>query len=121
MAAALLAGCGGSAAATPPIRQTQSAGALTTADQIGAGGCAFSVDGLVWYAVPSGVVPPFDYSHLRCAGVATTGAGATPPIPSWARPRGPTQTIFVATSLQETYSLGGMQAIAGLAHAAGLR
>jgi hypothetical protein len=117
----LLAGCAGGAAATPPPpRAIQTTGNLTTADFVTGNGCAFSVDGLVWYSLPGGPAAPFDYSRLHCTGASTVSAGRTPPLASWATPNGPTQALFVATSLQEAYSATGMEAIANLAHADGL-
>jgi hypothetical protein len=119
-AVVLLAGCSGGAATTPPVRGIETTGNLTTADLVSGSGCAFSVDGLVWYTLPAGPAAPFDYGSLRCTGSSAVSASGTPPLPSWATPNGPTQAIFIATSLQEAYSANGMQAIADLAHGNGL-
>jgi hypothetical protein len=87
----------------PPVAPNSSA----VIDQA-AHACSVTVDGLISYAVPAGVFAPIDTNHLSGCGGSVI---AMPPIPSWARPTGPTRTVFVATSLQETYSLAGMQTI----------
>src|SRR5579871_352638 len=72
--------------------------------------CSVSYDGVIWYRVPAGTFSPIDVKHARCA----TGLSAidAPPLPAWAIPDGPTQTRFVATSLQQAhYVAGGMQSI----------
>jgi hypothetical protein len=70
--------------------------------------CAVSEDGLLWYLVPAGSFSPIDVNREQCAPDALA-ADSAPPIPAWAKPDGPTQTRFVAVSLQETYSLEGME------------
>lgn len=72
--------------------------------------CDVSYDGMVWYSVPTGSFSPIDVRQERCAAGALA-ANASPAIPAWAKPSGPTKAIFVATSLQEAYSLAGMQSI----------
>jgi hypothetical protein len=94
--------------------------ALTTADRIAGGPCSVSSDGFIWYALPDGTIPPIDFTRADCSGAATTAADVVPPLPSWSRPAAPTQAIFVATSLQDTYSLAGMQGIERDAEGAGL-
>ncbi len=72
-------------------------------------GCNVSYDGLVFYAVPAGDFSPLDVRQVDCG--ATLARNPNPPLPQWAHPSAPTKTIFVATSLQEAYSLEGMQSI----------
>jgi len=94
--------------------------ALTTVDRIAGGPCSVSSDGFIWYALPEGAIPPIDFTRADCSGPATTSADIVPPLPRWSRSAAPTQAIFVATSLQDTYSLGGMQGIERDAEGAGL-
>ena len=77
--------------------------------------CSVSYDGLIWYAIPSGSFPPILHRHASCEGALSLGA--TPPVPSWARPSGVTHAIFTAASLQETYVAGGMQSLEAVASA----
>jgi len=118
--ALFLSGCGGSV--TVPNHDTFGIGtssvALTTVDITQGGPCSVSVDGFVWYALPNGIVPPIDFEHVNCKAPATISSSAVPALPNWSRPSAPTQALFVATSLQEAYSLQGMQQIAGLAQTA---
>jgi hypothetical protein len=118
--ALFLSGCGGSV--TVPNHDTFGIGtssvALTTADITQGGPCSVSVDGFVWYALQNGIVPPIDFEHVNCKAPATISSSAVPAPPNWSRPSAPTQALFVATSLQEAYSLQGMQQIAGLAQSA---
>jgi len=93
---------------------------MTTVDFTMGGPCSVSTDGFVWYNLPSGMIPPIDFTQASCSAPATIDSNGAPPIPRWAKPTGSTQAIFVATSLQETYSLGGMQAIEYDAEAAGI-
>jgi hypothetical protein len=119
-----VAGCGGSITVPQQTTHMYAAGvsttALTTIDQSVGGPCSVSVDGFVWYALPTGVFPAIDFTKTNCKTSGALDANAVPQLPSWARPVGPTKAIFVATSLQETYSLSGMQAIEGLAESAGI-
>jgi hypothetical protein len=75
-----------------------------------ASACSVSYDGVIWYQVPAGTFSPIDVRHAHCSnGLSTINA---PPRPSWALPRGQTQTRFVATSLEQAhYVPGGMQSI----------
>ncbi|MBD5656003.1 MAG: hypothetical protein IAI50_12615 [Candidatus Eremiobacteraeota bacterium] len=93
---------------------------LSTADRASGGPCTVSVDGFVWYALGEGAVAPIDFQHVRCAAPGTLDGNVLPAIPSWAKATGPTEAIFVATSLQETYSLAGMQNIARVARGYGI-
>jgi hypothetical protein len=70
-------------------------------------GCTVSYDGLIWYAVPPGHFSPLDVRSSKCG--ADLGSDPNAPIPVWALPNGPTKAIFVATSLQQRYSVPGMQ------------
>jgi hypothetical protein len=72
--------------------------------------CSVSYDGVIWYQLPAGQFSPIDVKRTRCPnGLSTIAA---PPRPAWAIPEGPTQTRFVATSLQQAHFVsGGMQSI----------
>ncbi len=94
--------------------------ALTTVDESSAGPCAVSTDGFVYYTLPAGAFAPIDFTNVNCTNSATIDANAHPPLPAWSHANGPTQAIFVATSLQEDYSLDGMQNIEGIASSAGV-
>lgn len=116
-----LAGCAGGGS-TPPLGGLpmqypagRSDVPLTLADRAAGGACAVSADGFLWYALPSGTYPPIDFAHVRCAAPGTLAADTAPPMPQWSQPNGPTQAIFVATSLQEAYSIPGTLAIEALA------
>ncbi len=93
---------------------------LTTIDNIAGGPCSVSVDGSVWYTLPNGLFPAINFTRISCEAAASSDAQVIPRIPAWARPSAPTQAIFIATSLQEAYSLVGMQAIERLANSAGI-
>lgn len=126
----VLAACsgGGTPPSPPPspLTPTQhfpagsSSVSMATADFVMGGPCAVSMDALVWYSVSSGSIPPVDFTHVRCNAPATIGANGMPLTPRWATLSGATQAIFVATSLQEAYSLPGMQAIEHDAEGAGI-
>ncbi len=74
-----------------------------------AASCTVSYDGFISYRVPSGSFSPIDVRSSNCA--AQLGRNPSPTVPSWAKPNGPTKTVFVATSLQQAYSVAGMQSI----------
>lgn len=76
--------------------------------------CAVSADGFIWYTVPAGSFAPIDVKREQCP-VSALQSKASPSIPAWATPSGTTQTIFVATSLQEKLSPSGMQMLEGVA------
>lgn len=103
-----LAACSGKGG-IPPLGDRQNLSSTTLIDAASQP-CTISYDGLIWYSIPSGSFAPVQQQHSTCAR-STLSLNATPPIPSWAKPSGPTQTIFVATSLQENYTAGGMQAL----------
>ncbi len=123
-ALALSACGGGTISPHVPIQQHFPAGtskvSMTTADFTMGGPCAVSMDGFAWYTLPSGAIPPIDFTEASCSAPATIESNGPPPIPMWAKPTGTTQALFVATSLQETYSLQGMQAIEHEAEAAAI-
>ncbi|HTV74595.1 MAG TPA: hypothetical protein VME66_12945, partial [Candidatus Acidoferrales bacterium] len=72
-----------------------------------ANACTVSYDGLISYAIPPGSFSPIDVRSSTCG--VTLQANPNAVIPRWAIPDGPTQAIFVATSLQQAYSVQGMQ------------
>jgi len=76
--------------------------------------CVLSDDGFIWYRVPAGTFPPIYVRYARC-GLDKLGQDPRPPLPRWSIPTGPTQTRFIATSLQQTVSLAGMQSLERLA------
>ena len=77
--------------------------------------CTVTSDGVISYTLPQGAFSPID---VRSNSSCSLGSSSSPPIPSWARPSGPTNAIFVATSLQEAYSPTGMQMLEQAAAAA---
>lgn len=79
--------------------------------------CSVSYDGTLWYQVLPTTFSPIDVRFERCAS-ASLIATQNVPAPSWAIPTGPTKAIFVATSLQQAYSVEGMQALEADASAA---
>ncbi len=113
----ILSGCSGNSSFVPTTTpQTSSEVAGASVYDASTMTCAVSYEGVVWYTIPAGSFSPIDVQKTQCAAHALTQAQA-PPIPAWAKPQQPTQAIFVATSLQEGYSLGGMQALAQVAQA----
>jgi hypothetical protein len=72
--------------------------------------CSVSYDGILWYAVPAGTFPPIDVRRSTC-GAGWLSRTLDPPVPHWAKPDGPTQTEFLATSLQQAVSLAGMRSL----------
>jgi hypothetical protein len=106
-----LVACGGGQN-IPPMSD-QAPGGTTpgaTVFDVSAAACAVSYDGFVWYTVPAGGFSPIDLRQAKC-GTSTLSVAGTPARPSWAIPHGPTQTRFIATSLQGAFSLGGMESI----------
>ncbi len=77
--------------------------------------CAVSYDGGLWYRLPATDFPPIEFTRVRCAMRGVIASDAPTRVPHWARPNGPTKAIFVASSLEEAYSLSGMQTIARIA------
>lgn len=102
---AALAGCSGGHA-LPPLGGSSGHGVFDRATSA----CEVSGDGIVWYRVNAGTFAPIDVQTERCSASALQSV-AGPPIPSWAKPGGATQTIFTAASLQEQYVPGGMEAL----------
>lgn len=76
--------------------------------------CAVTYDGFLWYRVPSGHFSPIDLNRTQCGSFALDRDFAAP-RPHWAIPHGPTQTRFVALSLQQKFSLSGMVALERIA------
>uniref|UniRef100_E6Q3V6 Uncharacterized protein n=1 Tax=mine drainage metagenome TaxID=410659 RepID=E6Q3V6_9ZZZZ len=104
---ALATACGGaSGVVLPPQPVLRGMGVVDTSTQP----CVVSYDGIISYSVPSGSFSPIDIRSERCA-AASLNADSVPPIPAWAKPTGPTQAVFIATSLQEAYSVPGMESI----------
>lgn len=102
-----LAACAGGGSNGPlpstPSSITKNAGVV---DQ-SATSCSVSADNVIWYTVPSGGFSPIDAKYTNgCTGLS---ANRTPAVPSWAKPNGPTQAIFVAASLEEDYQPGALQ------------
>lgn len=102
----ILGGCSGGGVIPPPAPHIVGVGVFDASSQQ----CDVSYDGLIWYSVPAGSFSPIDVRQERCTATALRSDPA-PPIPSWAKPSGATQAIFVATSLQQAYSIAGMQSI----------
>lgn len=95
----------------PPVTVNGSGNVVDSATQP----CTVSEDGAISYALPAGQFSPIDLGRpSSCPGL---GSNPAPSIPSWAKPRGSTQTVFVATSLQEEFSIIGMQNIENFAAA----
>ena len=125
----LLAGCGGGASSQLPPAPTPTPGethvppgfsiASLVASHASVGGCTVSFDGLLRYTLPVGDFAPIDVSYTSCQPSALS-ASNTPPIPTWAKPIGPTQTIFTAVSLQDAFSQSGFDAVANAYHQVGV-
>lgn len=98
------AACSGGRSALPPLGGSKGSGVFDAATSQ----CSVSYDGFIWYAVPAGSFAPLDVHKETCAPSALQ-IEPNPPIPAWAKPSGPTNAIFVATSLQENYATGGME------------
>jgi hypothetical protein len=75
-------------------------------------------DAAVWYSVQPGTFSPLRVSANDCPADAL---GIVPaPVPSWAKPNGPTQAVFSAVTLVEKPRGGPIEPIAATAHAAGV-
>jgi hypothetical protein len=109
----VLAGCSGRGTSIVPLAGGK--GGVGVFDAA-TSNCAVSYDGFVWYSVPAGSFAPIDVTREQCATDALHSDTA-PSIPSWAKPSGPTQALFVAASLQEKLPLGGMQILENIAKA----
>lgn len=104
-------GCGGTA--LPPVHDVpRSSGVF----DYGHEACTVSYDGKISYTVPSGPFSPIDIRQSSCPPAALSSE-PNASLPAWAHPTGSTQALFVATSLQEAYSLAGMQSIETVAAA----
>jgi hypothetical protein len=110
-----LAACGGggSSPAIPPAPGGSTNPQATVVDA-SSQSCSVSYDGFVWYTVPAGGFSPIDVLQSKCAR-SSLSSNLSPARPAWSIPRGPTQTRFVATSLQDGDVLAGMQSIEGAA------
>ncbi|HEY5341839.1 MAG TPA: hypothetical protein VIK27_12490, partial [Candidatus Aquilonibacter sp.] len=106
VAASLLAGCGGSGA-RPWIPPSPPAIPGIGVYDRAAGACDVSYDGFIRYSVPAGSFSPIDVRSSTCG--LNLAADPNPPIPQWAIPGASTKAIFIATSLQQAYSIAGMQ------------
>jgi hypothetical protein len=80
--------------------------------------CRVSSDGAVWYRVPVGAFSPLEVIANDCPAQSLGTVAA--PVPSWAKPNGPTQAVFSAVSLVEKPRVGPLEPIADVAHAAGV-
>lgn len=103
-----LAACSGGATTLPNVPPSPPALAGVGIFDESTSGCTVSADGLIFYRVPASTFSPMVVTQERC-NAGTLGATQSVAVPSWAVPNGPTKAIFVATSLQQTYSLSGMQ------------
>ncbi|MBV8282002.1 MAG: hypothetical protein JO347_08060, partial [Candidatus Eremiobacteraeota bacterium] len=105
---------------TEPRQAFLSPGDSVVSEVVGSGTCEVSYDGFIWYATGPGSFAPLVIRTSRCSNGSRLASLLQPPIPAWARPHGPTHTLFVATSFQEIPSRAGMHRIAALAHAHGI-
>jgi hypothetical protein len=111
---AALALCSGAAVAAPG-----STNDAPVYDRLAdAASCRASSDGAVWYTLTAGVFSPLHVAASDCPAGALGIAPA--PVPSWAKPNGPTQAVFSAVSLVEKPRGGPIGPIAATAHAAGV-
>jgi hypothetical protein len=78
--------------------------------------CTVSHDGVLWYRVPAGPFPPIDVRFAQC-GLERLGRDMSPARPRWSIPSGPTQTRFIAASLQQVISVAGTSSIERTARA----
>ncbi len=83
-----------------------------------AASCRVSSDDGLWYTVPAGAFSPLRVAANDCAPGALAVGPA--PVPSWAKPNGPTKAVFAAVSLVEKPRGGPIEPIADTAHAAGI-
>ena len=84
----------------------------------GAAPCRVSSDGAIWYALAPGAFSPLHVAQGDCPAGAL---GVVPaPVPSWAKPDGPTHAVFSAVSLVEKPRGGPIEPLAETAHAAGV-
>jgi hypothetical protein len=82
--------------------------------------CRVSDDGLVWYELRPGPLPPTHVAYLDCPRGGTLVGALSIPIPGWAAPPAHTLTRFVAGTLQDEYSRAGTYTMEQLARAAGI-
>ncbi len=80
--------------------------------------CEVSSDGIVWYRINAGLFSPLRVVAHHCP---TRALGIAPaPVPSWARPNGPTRAIFSAVTLVEAPRDRPVEPIQSLAHSLGV-
>jgi hypothetical protein len=100
----LLAGC------AAPRSEHVAPLSLRSVVDLSATACTVSYDGFIWYRIPRGFFSPIDVRETRC-GAFALDRDFMPPLPRWAVPDGPTHARFLATSLQQQFSISGMSAI----------
>ncbi len=84
----------------------------------GISSCRVTSDRGLWYTVRQGAFSPL---HVATADCPADALGVvTAPVPSWAKPDGPTQAVFAAVSLVEKPRGGPLQPLAQTARAAGV-
>lgn len=86
----------------------------------GAAPCRVSYDGLIWYEIGPGPVPPIAARHVECPDGSQARATRAAILPQWARPSGPTKALFTAVSFHEIASPEGMERLGSIAHAYGI-
>src|SRR5271166_2938745 len=96
------------------------AGDLIVSRVSGGSPCRVSYDGFIWYVIGPGRFAPIAARHVDCPDGSRASGERYPIVPQWAKPSGPTQTLFVATSFHEIVSREGMQRLGALAHAYGI-
>ena len=80
--------------------------------------CKVTSDEAMWYSLRPGAFSPL---HVAAGDCPADALGVAPaPVPSWAKPNGPTQAVFSAVSLIEKPHGGPIEPIAETAHAAGI-
>jgi hypothetical protein len=82
--------------------------------------CRVSYDGFIAYAIGPGRVPPIATRHVECPVGSQVLASRDAILPQWAKPSGPTKTLFAAVSFHEIVSRAGMEELGALAHAYGI-
>lgn len=108
MSIVTLSACSGGNGALPNVAPSPPAISGIGVFDESATACTVSYDRQIWYQLPASSFSPLDVRFERCS-AANLGSSPNAIVPSWAIPNGPTKAIFVATSLQQTYSLTGMQ------------
>ncbi len=91
----------------------------------GATGCRLSDDGWLWYEPRGAEFAPIAATRMSCSpqqrSHRVTAIGvADAPLPTWAHPRGVTQALFVAGTLQDDLSRPGTREMSALARGSGI-